>query len=412
MEQITEYKEDMDIRTISARDRLTLLLTRSSCMPFSVIVVFLFFTQITGTSSVMIWAVEMLTKSNSSIDPHTGNFLMNLTRLAAITLTSILLFRVGRRPLALISALGVAAVCFAIAMYIYTPKGPSLVPLILFMSYMVFASFGYFSLPFLMAAELFPLQNRGLLGGITTTIGSLFIFVSLKTTPYLLDNIGLAYTMVIFGISSLLGLMFLYMFLPETKNLTLQEIEAYYSSLSPTLVSQRENITIHEAQSNISNKLQDNAKKTKTAPSTADVIDLAKTIYKIDAKEKPGRPRQHKKSPAVHKDNADNQDVPRPSVDSVLLQKIQSLARTVKGRRKKGSKENTETLDNSNGTPTEPPLAIGESKLEDISEDQKPGTSKDLEKTSNRKNQSNDSSDSEISYRYKKETREKKTDPK
>ncbi|KAF9796723.1 hypothetical protein SFRURICE_014547 [Spodoptera frugiperda] len=207
-------------------------------------------------------------------------------------------------------------------------------------------------------------------------------------------------------------LMFLYMFLPETKNLTLQEIEAYYSSLSPTLVSQRENITIHEAQSNISNKLQDNAKKTKTAPSTADVIDLAKTIYKIDAKEKPGRPRQHKKSPAVHKDNADNQDVPRPSVDSVLLQKIQSLARTVKGRRKKGSKENTETLDNSNGTPTEPPLAIGESKLEDISEDQKPGTSKDLEKTSNRKNQSNDSSDGEISYRYKKETREKKTDPK
>ncbi|XP_022816361.1 uncharacterized protein LOC111349471 isoform X1 [Spodoptera litura] len=188
----------------------------------------------------MIWAVEMLTVAKSSVDVNTGNFLMTLTRLVVNVLTSILLFKVGRRPLAHTSAVGVAVVSMVIAIYTSTHKEPSLPPQILFMSYMAFASVGYYVLPFLMASEIYPLQVRGILAGITVFITGLLISGSIKLTPTLLDNLGLTYTMVIFGISSLLGVVYLYFVLPETKGLTLQEIEEYYNKRRPTLVSQRQ----------------------------------------------------------------------------------------------------------------------------------------------------------------------------
>ncbi|CAH1644524.1 unnamed protein product [Spodoptera littoralis] len=238
------------------------------------------------------------------------------------------------------------------------------------MAYMAFASVGYFTLPFLMASEVYPLQNRGLLGGMTTTFASLLIFGSLKMTPSMMDNIGLTNTMLIFGIASLLGVIFIYIFLPETKNLTLQEIEEYYSDLRPTLVSQRTNLSNLESKSSTSNKIKDVSKKT-IAATSADVINLANSIFK------------NKKASSVLNLNADNKKVPRPSADSVLLQKIVKLAKTIKSRRKKGSKENIEELKNKEG----PDHITGKGKLEGITDtSDKPGTSRKLSRTSSKFN--------------------------
>ncbi|XP_035428660.2 facilitated trehalose transporter Tret1-2 homolog isoform X2 [Spodoptera frugiperda] len=257
MDQLRKFKEGNDIRKISGRERLAMLFTQSAYKPFSVIVTYIFISQITGTSGVMIWAVEMLTVAKSSIDVNTGNFLMTLTRLFVNILTSILLFKVGRKPLAQTSAVGVAVTSLVIAIYTSTHTEPSMPPQILFMSYMAFASVGYYMLPFLMASEIYPLQVRGILAGLTVFVAGLLISGSIKLTPTLLDSIGLSYTMVIFGICSLIGVIYIYLVLPETKNLTLQEIEEYYNKRRPTLTSQRrlETIADLEAQSKTNIKL-------------------------------------------------------------------------------------------------------------------------------------------------------------
>lgn len=61
-----------------------------------------------------------------------------------------------------------------------------------------------------------------------------------------------------FNIHCLLtGVIYIYLVLPETKNLTLQEIEEYYNKRRPTLTSQRQLETLAdlEAQSKTNIKL-------------------------------------------------------------------------------------------------------------------------------------------------------------
>ncbi|KAH9634234.1 hypothetical protein HF086_012696 [Spodoptera exigua] len=257
IDQMRKFKEANDIRKsvvyssfiffrITARERLSLLFKPSAYKPFTMVVVYIFISQIAGTSGVPIWAVEMLTIAKSSVDVDTGNFLMCLTRLVINCLTVILIFKTGRKPLAHVSALGVAVISLVIAIYTSIHKEPSLAPQILFMIYMAFASIGYYLIPFLIASEIYPLQVRGILGGFTVSVTGILMFGCLILTPYLLDSLGLTYMMVIFGFMSLLGVAYIYVFVPETKDLTLQEIEDYYNKRIPALVSQRRLQTLQD----------------------------------------------------------------------------------------------------------------------------------------------------------------------
>lgn len=74
-----------------------------------------------------------------------------------------------------------------------------------------------------------PPQVRGIVGGLTTCSCHFFIFLTVKSYPLfqaLLTNQG---TFLLYGCVSLLGTIFFYVFLPETKNKTLQEIEEYFA---------------------------------------------------------------------------------------------------------------------------------------------------------------------------------------
>ncbi|KAI8429190.1 hypothetical protein MSG28_007727 [Choristoneura fumiferana] len=81
---------------------------------------------------------------------------------------------------------------------------------------------------------------RGLMGGVSLTFWSLVTFGVIKLYPVICALIGLQYILLIFSVSSLLGCLFVAVFLPETKNLTLPEIEEYFKGFRATLVSQRQ----------------------------------------------------------------------------------------------------------------------------------------------------------------------------
>lgn len=76
------------------------------------------------------------------------------------------------------------------------------------------------------------MQVRGIVGGLTTCACHFFIFLTVKSYNMFQTHLTKEGTFLMYGCISLLGTIFFYVYLPETKNKTLQEIEEQFAGKS------------------------------------------------------------------------------------------------------------------------------------------------------------------------------------
>lgn len=76
-----------------------------------------------------------------------------------------------------------------------------------------------------MLSEIFPLQVRGLGMGVTVFFLWIVNFLIGLTFPVLLDKVGLSTTFYVFAILGILAITFVKKCLPETRGLTLEQLE-------------------------------------------------------------------------------------------------------------------------------------------------------------------------------------------
>lgn len=191
--------------------------------PFFVMIVFFFVMQFSGVNTVAFYTVTILTDVGSGLDAFLATIIIGLVRVVMSFVACILARWFGRRPLSIISSLGAAATLLGLG-----AVGPGWVPVLLLVLYICFISIGIVPLPWVMLGEVFPAALRGFGSGVTSAWGFLMFFAVVKTGPDLIDSIGIHETFYMYGAVALGGAMFLYFFLPETRNKTLQDIEEAY----------------------------------------------------------------------------------------------------------------------------------------------------------------------------------------
>ncbi|XP_052753042.1 facilitated trehalose transporter Tret1-2 homolog [Galleria mellonella] len=84
---------------------------------------------------------------------------------------------------------------------------------------------GTVPLPFIIAGELFPLEYRSLAGGISVLFLSSNLFITVKTVPILFKSVGIYGAYLLYFAVVGYCLVIAGLFLPETKDRTLQDIE-------------------------------------------------------------------------------------------------------------------------------------------------------------------------------------------
>lgn len=84
---------------------------------------------------------------------------------------------------------------------------------------------GTLPLCFIIAGEIFPLEFRSLAGGISVLFYSTHLFITVKTLPNFLANLGIHGTYLLYSLVLIYCLMISIYLLPETKDRTLQDIE-------------------------------------------------------------------------------------------------------------------------------------------------------------------------------------------
>jgi len=96
--------------------------------------------------------------------------------------------------------------------------------------YVAFFSLGWGPLPWLITAEVLPVRAKSLGGGIATACNWFFAFLTTKEFEWLemeLDEFGAFW---LFAGICLVGVIFVFFYVPETKGRSLEEIEAEFAS--------------------------------------------------------------------------------------------------------------------------------------------------------------------------------------
>ncbi|XP_022954532.1 probable inositol transporter 2 [Cucurbita moschata] len=91
--------------------------------------------------------------------------------------------------------------------------------------YIIFFSPGMGTVPWIVNSEIYPLRYRGVCGGIAATANWVSNLVVAQSFLSLTQSIGPSWTFLIFGLISIVALMFVLICVPETKGLPIEEIE-------------------------------------------------------------------------------------------------------------------------------------------------------------------------------------------
>ncbi|KAF7590090.1 hypothetical protein BBP40_003292 [Aspergillus hancockii] len=137
--------------------------------------------------------------------------------------------RLGRRKLMLFAATGQGA-CMAILAGTVADGGHAagLVATVMLFLFNFFFAVGLLAIPWLLPAEYSPLAVRTRSAALATATNWIFTFLVVEITPVSISNIGYR-TYIYFAVFNFCFIPLIYFFYPETRNLTLEQIDHLFT---------------------------------------------------------------------------------------------------------------------------------------------------------------------------------------
>lgn len=138
--------------------------------------------------------------------------------------------RYGRKPLYIVGSLGMAATLFALLITVVMGRfhGPSV--LVLILTYLAFFSACIGPVFWTLVAEVFPNDVRGVAMIVPVLTQWIANAIVVLVFPLAFFHAGKAITFAFLGVMALIQAAFAWKFIPETKNKSLEDIEAYWIS--------------------------------------------------------------------------------------------------------------------------------------------------------------------------------------
>lgn len=186
------------------------------------------FQQFSGINAVVYFAPKIFSEAgfSSSKDTLYATLLVGIVNVIATFLTIFFIDRYGRRKLLLVSQSGVLATLLILILGFATEN--QFIDLISVGGVVLFVflySLGLGPIVWVLISEIFPLSVRAKALSLCTFVSWLSNYLVVLTFPQLLSSIGNAWTFSIYGILSLVALLFYVWNIPETKGKSLEELE-------------------------------------------------------------------------------------------------------------------------------------------------------------------------------------------
>lgn len=198
--------------------------------PFIIIHIFNIMQIVCGTNLFIFYSVDIISGLNrdGSLDIKLTTILTSTVRVVFMAVSCVMLVWIGRRTICISSGLGSGISAVLIGTFVYMQNIQAWIIIGLVLIYVAFNTYGYFVMPPSMIGEILPSKIRCLAGAYIFTMNDIGMFCATKAFSSVLRAAGIHGIFWIFGVSSLLCSLFLYLLLPETKGRSLVQIEEYF----------------------------------------------------------------------------------------------------------------------------------------------------------------------------------------
>lgn len=226
---------------------LKYLVRRNAMVPFAIMLAFFFFQQFSGIFVMVYYAVDIIRSTGVTVNAYFVTLLIGITRLIGSIIVATISKKFGRRVPAVVSGAGMTLSMGTLSLYLflisigYDLSYLSLLPIVCILSYIFISTIGFLPLPFAMVGEVYPTNVKDILSGITSCIGYTFSSITVKIHPDLLIILGSHGIYFFYTVMSLIGLIFVVIFLPETQGKTFHEIEDMFSKKHKRTIRKQNN---------------------------------------------------------------------------------------------------------------------------------------------------------------------------
>lgn len=189
--------------------------------------------QCSGIFVIFTYAASFSLEAGVVIDEFLSTVIIGVIRSVTTIFVAFASDRFGRKPVAITSGVGMLvnmSGLVACAAFPLTAANFAWLTAVFLYGFIFFGSFGFLTLPFAMVAEMYPQKTRGFASGITMAVAFGIGFVNIKTFSAAFAFFGSFWMFVIYAGVALLGVLFAFFILPETKGKSLHEIESFFRS--------------------------------------------------------------------------------------------------------------------------------------------------------------------------------------
>ena len=300
------------------------IISSSVIKPFLMSLVLMFFFQFSGINIILQYTVDIFQTAESSINEFMANIFLGLALLTSNIISLFIASKMRRRLMLLLSSMGISLSLIAMGVYFYlksqdssaadelTPIAEKLLndvqggnslnsismtsavknedyqqplelenesstensggyldnfgwlPLFLLMLYIFFFNIGYGAMIWITVAEILPQHVRSVTNSLSVGFTCVCSFLTSHTYMPMKESLKAEGVFWLYGGFSLLGFMFILIFVPETRNKSEAEIQEYFLSSS-----QRRARDNNQNNSNIQNN-ENGQQPTESANETSD----------------------------------------------------------------------------------------------------------------------------------------------
>lgn len=188
--------------------------------------------QLSGVTAFIFYCKTIFQEADEFLSPNVGTILYFTVQLIISSIASIIVDFSGRRPLLLISTFGTALTLLLNATYLYIKNCTDLdishlnfLPIVAMILFVVIFSLGLTTVPLLIIGELFPTNVKAFA---LCTIDIYYSVVATAVSQYFHwtnTMYGMHVPFYTFSASCFLAVFYIYVFVPETKGKTLEDIQ-------------------------------------------------------------------------------------------------------------------------------------------------------------------------------------------